>query len=206
MKMKKPSRKNFKISKVKLLKDGGLDCHFETEEVYGDETFTEKLHSESSKDVHPDLRDKLQELAIIVARVFHLTFFNTLVANDKFFANKAQVIIAEEMQNELVKKINVTGISWSGQYANEGIVITATLAADNNQRMALNTIRMKFSDTRYGFEEQMEQIAEEVKDEVYEFLFEGKRAQLSLFGQLEMDGKTAAAGKESLDLEQSEDE
>ena len=44
----------------------------------------------------------------------------------------------------------------------------------------------------FGFEEELEKIVEAIKTEVYQFLFNGKQAQLSLFGD---NGEQAPAGE-----------
>lgn len=42
---------------------------------------------------------------------------------------------------------------------------------------------MKFADTLYGFEEELEQIVGDIEREVYLFLFKNKKAELELFDQ-----------------------
>lgn len=44
-----PNEKSFVLSKVKLVKDGGLDVHYEVTEVSGNESYTNKYHVESAK-------------------------------------------------------------------------------------------------------------------------------------------------------------
>ena len=39
----------------------------------------------------------------------------------------------------------------------------------------------------FGFEEELETIIEQIKEEVFAYLFEGKQAQLSLFGEKKDD-------------------
>ena len=39
-----PTKEKFSLSKVKLLKDGGLDVHYEVTEVVGNESYTNKYH------------------------------------------------------------------------------------------------------------------------------------------------------------------
>lgn len=51
-----PSENNFALSKVKILKNGGLDVHYEVTEVKGSEAYTTKYHVECTRDIHPDLR------------------------------------------------------------------------------------------------------------------------------------------------------
>ena len=47
--------------------------------------------------------------------------------------------------------------------------------------MAINSHRIKFDVTTYGFEEDIEDIVDDLHDEVYAYIWEGKSAQLELF-------------------------
>lgn len=179
--MKVPDEKAFALSKVKTISDGGLDVHFEIEEACGAEIYRENYHLCSTKEIHPDLQKLFDKLKPIMARVYHLSFFRSLLETPDFKATKKQCKLAELAFSGVLKKLNVTGISLSGKDDNVGIVLTGTFTADSNQKMAINSHRMKFKDSRYGFEEEMEEIIGEIEFEVYAFLFKGKKAQLELF-------------------------
>lgn len=179
--MKTPSEKAFQLSKVKVISGGGLDVHFKVEETCGAEVYRETYHLSSSKDIHPDLQKLFDQLKPIMARVYHLSFFRSLMETPEFKATKKQQEIAEEAFSKVIAKLNVTGVALSGKDNNVGVVLTGTFTADSNQKMAINSHRMKFSDSRYGFEEEMESIIGDIESEVYAFLFKGKKAQLELF-------------------------
>ena len=74
-----PTKEKFSLSKVKLLKDGGLDVHYEVTEVVGNESYTNKYHVLSAKDIHPDLRHLFNDLRPIMGRVFNITSFKTMM-------------------------------------------------------------------------------------------------------------------------------
>lgn len=205
--MKTPSEKAFQLSKVKVISGGGLDVHFETEETCGAEVYRETYHLSSSKEIHPDLKKLLDRLKPIMARVYHLSFFRSLMETPEFKATKKQQELAEEAFKEVLAKLDVTGISLSGKDSNVGVVLTGVFTADSNQKMAINSHRMKFSDTRYGFEEEMESIIGDIESEVYAFLFKGKKAQLELFdsfgepcGVQEFNGEEEAKEEADPDL------
>lgn len=179
--MKTPSENAFALSKVKVISGGGLDVHFEVEEACGAEVYRENYHLSSSKEIHPDLKKLFDQLKPIMARVYHLSFFRSLIETPDFKATKKQQELAEEAFKAVLVKLDVTGISLSGKDDNVGVVLTGTFTADSNQKMAINSHRMKFKDERYGFEEEMERIIGEIESEVYAFLFKGKKAQLELF-------------------------
>ena len=181
--MKTPSEKAFSLSKVKVISGGGLDVNFEVEEAIGAEVYRENYHLASSKEIHPDLQKLFDRLKPIMARVYHLSFFRTLLDTPDFKATKKQKELAEIAFKEITNKISVTGVSLSGKDDNVGVVITGAFTADSNQKMAINSHRMKFNDERYGFEEELEEIVGDIDREVYAFLFKNKKAQLTLFDE-----------------------
>lgn len=177
-----PTKEKFSLSKVKLLKDGGLDVHYEVTEVVGNESYTNKYHVLSAKDIHPDLRKLFKDLCPIMGRVFNITSFKSMIATPDFKATKKQIEIADSFANECLGNIEVRGISLSGQDDNVGVVLTGLFTVSNNQKTAINTPRMKYAVETFGFEEELENIVCDIESEVYEFLFDGKRAQMDLFG------------------------
>lgn len=196
--MEKPIRDNFSLSKFKTGKDGGLETHFEVKEAIGDAIYIEKHHLSSAKNMHPDLAKLMKDLRPIVARVFNLTSFLSLVESPDFKGNKKQTELARSYEKEILQNIDVRGISLSGEKDNIGVVITAVLTVMKNQKTAINCPRIKFATVNFGFEEDLEQILRDIEVEVYKFLFEDKQAQLSLFNPTDdpdyVDGKSAAAG------------
>lgn len=177
-----PTKEKFSLAKVKLLKDGGLDVHFEVTEVVGNESYTNKYHVLSAKDIHPDLRKLFKDLCPIMGRVFNITSFKSMIATPDFKATKKQIEIADSFANECLGNIEVKGVSLLGQDDNVGVVLTGLFTVSNNQKTAINTPRMKYAVETFGFEEELENIVCDIENEVYEFLFEGKRAQMDLFG------------------------
>ena len=177
-----PTKEKFSLSKVKLLKDGGLDVHFEVTEVVGNESYTNKYHVLSAKDIHPDLRKLFKDLCPIMGRVFNITSFKSMIATPDFKATKKQKEIADSFANECLGNIEVKGVSLSGQDDNVGVVLAGLFTISNNQKTAINTPRMKYAVETFGFEEELENIVCDIENEVYEFLFDGKRAQMDLFG------------------------
>lgn len=177
-----PTEQQFALSKVKLAKNGGLTVHYEVTEVIGEESYTNKFLVESAKDIHPDLQACFDKLRPIMGRIYHLTSFLSLVEMPDFKASAKHKELARTFAEELLKNIEVRGVSFSGQDDNVGIVLTALMTSGNNQKCAINSPRLKFNSETYGFEEDLETISGEIETEVYEFLFRGKKAQLELFG------------------------
>ena len=176
-----PKENQFALSKVKLLKDGGIDVHYEVTEVIATESYTNQYHVTSAKDIHPDLQNLFDDLAPIMGRVFNITSFLSMVETPEFKATKTQKQTAEEFADECLKNIEVRGVSLSGKGDNIGVVLTGLFTTANGQKTAINSPRMKYNTESFGFEEELERIVNEIEDEVYAFLFKGKKAQLELF-------------------------
>lgn len=183
-----PSEKAFALSKVKILKGGGLDVHYEVTETIGDESYTNKYHVESAKDIHPDLRDCFNRLRPIMGRIFNITSFLSIVETPDFKATQKQNELSRDFADEMLKNIKVRGVSFSGQNDNVGVVLTGSFTVLDNQKTAINSPRLRFNTKVFGFEKELEEIAADIETEVYAFLFKGKKAQLELFGA---DGEPA---------------
>ena len=178
-----PTEKNFNLSKVKLDPQGGIKAEYQiTATIDGEPSIIDRTES-CDRDVHPDLAAMFEDLRTIVGRVFGMTSFLTLLESDEMKLPESKKMIARSFADELMAKIDVRGVSWSGSDENVGVVITSVFETTNGLKTAINTPRIKLAQISFGFEEQLETIVQSIKREVYAYLFEGKQAQLSLFGQ-----------------------
>ena len=177
-----PTEKNYNLSKVKLNPNGGLQADYQVTETVGGEPSVTDYHASVSRDIHPDLRGLFEDLRPIVGRVFNITSFLTFLDSDEMKLPESKKVLARSFADELIAKIDVRGVSWSGTDDNVGVVITAVFETPNGLKTCINTPRIKMATISFGFEEELEKIVEAIKTEVYQFLFNGKQAQLSLFG------------------------
>ena len=187
-----PTEKNYNLSKVKLNPNGGLQADYQVTETVGGEPSVTDYHASVSRDIHPDLRGLFEDLRPIVGRVFNITSFLTFLDSDEMKLPESKKMLARAFADELIAKIDVRGVSWSGTDDNTGVVITAVFETPNGLKTCINTPRIKMATISFGFEEELEKIVEAIKTEVYQFLFNGKQAQLSLFGD---NGQKAPAGE-----------
>ena len=177
-----PTEKNFNLSKVKLNPSGGLQANYQVTETIGDEPSVTDYQADVNRDIHPDLRGLFDDLRIIVARTFNITSFLTLMESDEMKLPESKKLLARQYADELISKIDVRGVSWSGSEDNAGVVITSVFETPNGLKTCINTPRIKVAQISFGFEEELEAITDKIKSEVYQYLYKGKQAQLSLFG------------------------
>lgn len=185
-----PTEKDFNLSKVKLLPKGGIQAEYQVTQIVDGENSLIDRNETCTRDVHPDLTAMFEDLRTIVGRVFNITSFLTLLESDEMKLPESKKLLARQFADELIGKIDVRGVSWSGTGDNVGVVITAVFETPNGLKTCINTPRIKMAQISFGFEEELETIVEAIKTEVYAYLFKGKQAQLSLFGQ---DGEQAPA-------------
>ena len=178
-----PTEKNFNLSKVKLNPSGGLQANYQVTETIGDEPSVTDYQADVNRDIHPDLRGLFDDLRIIVARTFNITSFLTLMESDEMKLPESKKLLARQYADELISKIDVRGVSWSGSEDNTGVVITSVFETPNGLKTCINTPRIKVAQISFGFEEELEAITDKIKSEVYQYLYKGKQAQLSLFGE-----------------------
>ena len=178
-------KKNFNLSKVKLLPKGGLTAEYQLTENVGGELFVTDYKAYYTRDVHPDMKEVFQDLRSVVARVFGMTSFLSFMASEKLPKDKIEK--ARQFADELKEKIDVRGISLSGSEEDPAVIITSVFEVENGQKSTMNTPRLRMANINFGFEEELETIIEQIKEEVFAYLFEGKQAQLSLFGEKKDD-------------------
>lgn len=194
-----PTEKNYNLSKVKLNPNGGLQADYQVTETVGGEPSVTDYHANVSRDIHPDLRGLFEDLRPIVARVFNITSFLTFLDSDEMKLPESKKMLARAFADELIEKIDVRGVSLSGTDDNIGVVITAVFETPNGLKTCINTPRIKMATISFGFEEELEKIVDAIKKEVYQFLFNGKQAQLSLFGEQAPAGESGTAANDGTD-------
>lgn len=179
----KPNEKDFSLEKVKLIKNGGISAHYDVTEVSGGTSYTNHYCVDNGKDMHPDLANLFKYLRPIVARVFNINSFLSFMEDEQNRVSETLQLKAREFANELLNNIEVRGISLSGKDENVGVVITAVYTTPNGLKTCINTPRLKMETFSFGFEDELEEIIGRIEREVFAYLFEGKQAQLSLFGE-----------------------
>lgn len=178
-----PTEKDFNLSKIKLLPKGGIQVEYQiTQNVNGENSVIDRNET-CTRDVHPDLLGLFEDLRTIVGRVFNITSFLSMLESDDMNLPESKKALARSFADELISKIDVRGVSWSGTGEGVGVVITSVFETPNGLKTCINTPRIKMATISFGFEEELEEIVEEIKKEVYAYLYRGKQAQLSLFGE-----------------------
>lgn len=154
--MKQIAREHFSLRKLKL-KRSTASITIEWESSQSTETSDEVVgFSQSGNDYpHPDLVKELSSLTPQVVKVFSIS--------------KEDLVV-------------VTGIAIAGAKENKACIITAEIQTDAGIPVGIATHRIKFEDNIYGFEEELYDRCNRIEEEAYEYIYNDKKSQLSIFG------------------------
>jgi len=161
-------KSQFELKKLKVDKDSLLVDFIEKRQ--GDKGLVKVIHSVDAPYVaHPDLLNTLEKMRLYVAQQYGYH----LLTNDK----------NDEEYKDILGRITIYGLSVSGAEQLKGAVINGKIKLEAEGTRALPTGRIVFSSEKLGYEQEVQQLVELVEGEVYECLFNNKRAQLDLFDQ-----------------------
>lgn len=177
----KVEKANFKLSKAKVIRGGGLDIHFTTITKNGNEVYEEDLHVKCVRTPHPDLMACIHALKPVVARVVGITNAQTVVNSREFGASKGQADMIGAATKHQIESLEISGVTITGDKEKKGVIITALITAENKQKMCINTHKILLAGSSYGFEEELEDTISELESEVYEYYYNGKEPQMSIF-------------------------
>ena len=164
--MKVPKIEDVELNKVKTLKRGGLEAEWKFSESAkeSEEVYNGKMNFESTKPIHPDLKELLDKFKPMVARCMDY---------DK--------ITKKESKEEVLERIEISGVSMGGSGDSEGGTITFKKKSLSGKVKGMSTEFMTFTQNVFGFEEEFGTVCAEIKQEVYEYLYENKTAVPELF-------------------------
>lgn len=92
----------------------------------------------------------------------------------------ATAVVSDILGIEGADKFEVRGLALSGSGDNAAVIITSVYTTPNGMKTAINTPRIKFSGEEY---DTLRAFVDKAIAESYAYLFEGKEAQLSIFGE-----------------------
>lgn len=168
--MRKISLEDFRLTKIKADKKINV--------VFSDGT--ENYNVTSSDVPHPDLNKALIAFNKYFAYRIGLTDgINNVIKDNPDLESKFDKAIQTEL-----KRVSVYGAAWCGKDEHEGIKLIGHLDCPvSGFSMTIPVIVFESDDL--GFEEEVYELSENLKEEVYKFLFENKKAQINLLDAIE---------------------
>lgn len=168
------SKDSFELVEVKSKDRVSLYAEWVATIKEGDSTFKPSDKPNSPIPPHPDLLQLLDKLKPRLAEAFGYGRFEKLIGSTPFNASAYQKKAAKKFFDEFIKtELRVTGIKVAGKSA-KGIVIKGTFNG-----CAINTKTLYFTNNEYGAD--LQEIKDALEDEVYQYIFDGKKGQQVLF-------------------------
>lgn len=176
-------KEDFTLRKIKL-SGGAVEVDYTQTITHGAVIQEVETSERRLRSPHPDLTKSLQLLGTFVARATHLDALDIArgFGENGGKATKEVKLLLEQMQqrqSEILDSIDVRGVSIKGQDDKMTIVITSVVSC-KNQSFTLNTPRIVLGRNIYGCEVAIAESIDELSDEVYQYLFAGKEAQMQM--------------------------
>lgn len=165
--------KNFKLLKFKVTKIGVDVTHMEPGEEGG------KITKEGKAQPHPDLKLAMDKLKLYMAtRLGLLTGWDY----SREHLKKADEVLqgAVDGHKEALDYCNVNGLTFVGEGDTAGVQITGSIKVPKGGSTGLAVPKITFSKDTLGYENDVEELCEKVKIEVYAYRYQHKKAQLDL--------------------------
>lgn len=136
-------------------------------------TMTPKEH------VHPDLKEALEQLKLYMAQRLGLLegwdFSREHVKKDS-----ESLTLAIQGHKDTIARCNVNGFTFVGDGETAGVQLTGSVKLPHGGSVGLAVAKITFGKDVLGYEDEVQEICEEIKKEVYAYLFQAKKLQLDI--------------------------
>lgn len=176
--MKTPELKDVKLKSVKVKKNGGLEAELVWLYSSGNEAYMRSLKVNDEAPVHDDMLNimKQQKARILLIEEYNYRSMAKLL--EKLEINNTAMIeqVAEGLNTEAMQKIEVTGFKLSGDEERLRVIVTYKKQSGNKKISGRATPLIELEAEIWGFEQDMLEDMEAVKEEVYLYTFKGKHS------------------------------
>ena len=165
--------KNFELKKFKMEKKGVDVSHHESGSDAG-------LVSKVGETIpHPDLKNTMDELKPLMAKRLGL-LEGTDLARHLLKNDLDQLKIVLDLEKLIISRCNVNGLTFTGSGEKFGVIITGSILVPETGSVGMAVPKITFGIDILGYEEEVEEICEKVKKEVFAYRFLNKKQQLDL--------------------------
>lgn len=177
-----PSEDSFKLSKVQLQGNGCIKVNYEICESVGDIEYTNKYKIESTKEIHQDMKILFSCLVDVLAETCNVYKLVDTICLPKFEVTKEQRAIVRKELEETTRGMTVKSVTLSGKDDNVGCIISGEMKVKHGLKATVITPNLKCDEEIFGFEYELRTMLMSLQKEIYAYLFQGKKAELEVFG------------------------
>lgn len=175
---------NFKLTKLKMRNDLGVEITYNEKVVSGKETHWVEKIIKSSIHRHPDMDAMVKKFKIHVARLYGLLAIGMYKKEEDMTDTEKKLL--EQVNSEM----EITGVNANhGDDGEISLIITAVREVlDGKRKVVMNTPLIKTTEEElYPECYEMGQTFVEVQEEAFQYIFKRKFAQLDLFSAKEAE-------------------
>lgn len=164
---------HFDLAKFKVT-DKGVDVsHYDRLSNSGKNTL------EGKETPHPDLQNALDKLSLYMAQRLGL-LDGWDFSRDQLRGDLEKLQMAKQGHEEMVKRCHLNGFTYVGDGETRGVQFTGNVKLKDGGSVGLAVGKITFGKDVLGYEDDVEQLCEDVKVEVYAYRFQSKKAQLDV--------------------------
>lgn len=165
--------KNFDLKKFKMEKKGVDVTHHENGNDAG------VIMKVGETIPHPDLQKTMNLLKPLMAKRLGLLEGTDLARHHlKSDLDKLKDVL--DLEKLIISRCNVNGLAFTGTGDKFGVMITGSVLVPESGSVGMAVPKITFGSDLLGYEAEAEEICEEIKQEVFNYRFLNKKAQLDL--------------------------
>jgi hypothetical protein len=183
--MKKLPITNFNLTRVKLGSEG-LYCEFSEQLTSNGESTIVDHTIKCKSEPHPDLKNAMNGLKVYLIDVLNIEEGLHLAIK---YLKGEQKKKAEDLRFSILENISISSLTISGLKDETSVLISATMESKTGKKVAINSPLINLTNEVLGYENELEELTEDVIKEVHAYLFNNKRAQVGMFDDTEEGGE-----------------
>ena len=169
--------KDFRLKRIKLMDDQGIEATYLEKATIGKEVHWVEKTIKSSIQRHPDIDKVTDRLRIHVVRVYGLLAVGMYKPVEDFNSKESKLL------GLLLGEIDIVQVTLQGDEETNGAVISAKKNVLGNLVVAMNTPSIKYENSTYDYSYELKETIDELCDQVFEYIFNHKYAQLDMFNK-----------------------
>lgn len=168
-------KKDYRLKRVKLMDDQGIEATYLEKVTIGKEVHWVEKTIKSSIQRHPNIDRVVDRLRIHVVRVYGLLAVGMYKPVEDFNSKESKLL------GLLIGNIDIVQVTLQGDEETNGAVISAKKNVLGNLVVVMNTPSIKYENSGYDYSYELKETIDELSEEVFEYVFNRKFAQLDLF-------------------------
>lgn len=175
-------KEQFRLKSVKMLNEGGVECEYIESRTSGKSTM-ENTHKVASPEVrHPDMNNELDKLKSLAMEKIGMNPVESMRSQGDMPASAKTALkslsgLLDGIKEDTEDRTTVFGVHIKTRHNKPAIIINTKWKTAMGQRIAINTPMITVDPDE---DEQIMEVIKQIEFEVWEYIINGKKAQLEI--------------------------